>query len=139
MVSFKPNSGRIWDPIRARYVTATPEEKVRQRWILAMIGPLGYPKGLLSIEKELPNIRRRFDLICYTPAKEGLKALLLIECKAEDDLSIAEAQVFGYNDTVLAPFLCVICKDRAKTFWKEGEGIKSVPFLPTYGELIRCL
>lgn len=129
---------KIWDPIRAISVEATPEEKVRQMWILRMIGPLGYPKGLLSVEKEI-EAGRRIDLMCYTPGDGGLKPLLLVECKAEEFFSLAEKQVWGYNAFVRAPFVCVICGRLAKTFWQEPSKICTVPFLPTYEQLLSSL
>ena len=125
----------LWDPIRQRYVAATPEERVRQKWILAMIGPLGYPRGLLAVE--IKSLHRRIDLLCYTPHKEGLAPLLIVECKAEDEGEDPERQVLGYNFHLQAPFLCVIYGETAKTFWQEGaKKIVSVPFLPTYVQLM---
>ena len=134
----------LWDPIRSKYVTATPEERVRQKWIAAMVGSLGYPKGLLSVEKSIKNISqknssRRIDILCFTPGSEGLKALLLVECKAEDEGISPEKQVEGYNFSVEAPFLCVIQGKNAKTFWREGEKLFSVPFLPKYSDLLKAL
>lgn len=138
----------IWDPIRCLNVAATPEEKIRQKWIVQMIGPLGYPKGLLAVEKDLASLphkkqwfdpNRRIDLLCYTPCKDGLTPLLLVEFKAEAVGETAVKQLFGYNEVVLAPFLCVIEGDNSATFWKEGGKIGSVPFLPTYSQLISKL
>ncbi|HSX13309.1 MAG TPA: type I restriction enzyme HsdR N-terminal domain-containing protein [Chlamydiales bacterium] len=126
----------IWDPIRGLHVEATPEEKIRQKWISAMIGPLGYPRGLLSVEKGISQLKRRADIICYTPGKEGLVPLLIIECKAEDEGIVPEKQILGYNSTIQAPFLCIIQGDKVKTFWKENENLASVPFLPAYSQLI---
>lgn len=126
----------LWDPIRSLWVAATPEEKVRQKWISMMIGPLGYPKGLIAVEKHLQNSRRRIDILCYTPHKDTLAPLLIVECKAKEEGEGPERQVFGYNFSVQAPFLCVIHGEKAKTFWKEGQTIASVPFLPPYSQLI---
>jgi hypothetical protein len=128
----------IWDPIRCCHVEATPEEIVRQKWITAMIGPLGYPKGLLSVEKATTH-KRRTDILVLTPGKEGLMPLLLIECKAEDEGALPEKQILGYNFTIQAPFLCVIQGNHAKTFWKEGDTFASVPFLPQYVQLVKCI
>jgi hypothetical protein len=130
---------QIWDPIRSLHVEATPEEKIRQKWILAMIGPLGYPRGLLSVEKEVTGLKRRLDILCYTPGDEGLKPLLIVECKAEIQGILPEKQVLGYNFSCGAPFLCVIQGTEAKTFWKEGDKLSSVPFLPPYAQLIAKL
>ena len=128
-------SSPLWDPIRRCHVQNSPEERVRQKWLAAMTGPLGYPKGLLSVESGVDRSNRRFDILCYTLGHEGLVPLLLIECKAEDEKGSAVRQVFGYNETIQAPFVCVIQGDEAQTFWKEGERVASVPFLPTYAQL----
>jgi hypothetical protein len=142
------SSKQLWDPIRLCYVRATPEEKIRQKWILAMLGPLGYPKGLLAVEKGVSSVlqpsflsgsNRRFDLLCYMPGKEGLDPLLLVEFKSDDKGDIPVQQVFGYNDLVLAPFVCVIQGEKVSVFWKEKDSIASVPFLPTYSQLISFL
>lgn len=136
------------DPIRKKKVPATMEEKVRQ-WLLAqMIGPLGFPKGLISVEKKLSsfdssipkNLERRVDIIVFYKQKENLLPLLVVECK--EDVSLlqqAEDQVFGYNEWILAPFVAVSAPFEIKTFWKEGSNRYHVPFLPPYQELVkRC-
>lgn len=136
---------QIWDPIRGLHVAASPEERVRQKWILQMIGPLGYPKGLLSVEKDLASLphkkqmfdpNRRIDLLCYTPCPDGLRPLLLVEFKAEDEGVSGIRQLFGYNERIQAPFVALIQGNAASTFWKEGEKIGSVPFLPSYSQLV---
>jgi hypothetical protein len=126
----------IWDPIRKIRVAATPEEKVRQRWIRAMIGQLGFPKSLIAVEKEIGIAGRRADLICYRAAVEGLEPLLLMECKAEAIDAAAQRQVLGYNDSVGAPFVCLVNATQAKTLWIERGGIASVDFLPSYAQLM---
>lgn len=139
---------KIWDPIRCLHVAATPEEQVRQRWIRQMIGPLGYPKGLLSVEKDLASLpykrqsfdpNRRIDLLCFTPHGEGLTPLLLVEFKAEALGDAGMRQLLGYNEMVQAPFVCMVQGDTASTFWKEGKNLGSVPFLPSYSQLLAKL
>jgi hypothetical protein len=115
------------------WVAETPEEKVRQKWIRAMIGPLGYPKGLLAVEKQVGF--RRFDLLCYKVDGESLRPLLLVECKAKAARD-AMAQALGYNDLLAAPFIALIQGDEVQTFWKEGNHFKTVPFLPTYASIV---
>ncbi len=131
---------QLWDPIRCCYVKETPEEKVRQAWILHMIGPLGYPKGLLSVEKRVDTLSqkessRRVDILCFSPGKDGLIPLLIVECKAVDLSPRVEAQVLGYNYFIGAPFVAIVSKVGAKTFWQEAGGIKSVFFLPSYEQI----
>ncbi len=100
-----------------------------------MTGEWGYPKGLIAIEKKIGP--RRFDLVCFT---REMTPLLLIECKAGALNEAALQQVFGYNGVVGAPFICLANGEELKTFWREGERMASVPFLPRYHELYarRC-
>ena len=126
----------LWDPIRNCWVAQTPEEEVRQKLIQTMIGPLGYPKSLLSVEKQLPGVDRRFDLVCFTPGNGGLIPLLLIECKAGPIDLAAERQVLGYNDSVQAPFVCLVNGSEIRTLWRERGKIASIPFLPSYAQLV---
>lgn len=108
----------------------TPEERVRQALLLKMIGELGFPKGLIAVEKKVGS--RRFDLVCYTPE---MTPLLLVECKAGELNEVALHQAFGYNETIQAPFLCLANGLEIKTFWQEGKENKVVPFLPAFAEL----
>lgn len=102
-----------------------------------MIDELGYPKGLLCVEKKIGAIGRRVDLLCYAALKEGLSPLLLVECKADFCNKTAEQQLFGYNASVCAPFLCLASNREVRTLWKEGEKILFVPFLPKFNDLLK--
>lgn len=129
----------LWDPIRLLWVAATPEEEVRQKLIQKMISELGFPKGLIAVEKDLTGNNRRVDLICYTPVEEKLLPLLIVECKAEVIGKDAENQVFGYNSAIGAPFICLASAKEVKTLWREPGKIASVPFLPSYAQLVEKL
>ena len=126
----------IYDPIRRRSVTATPEEIVRQKLLHMMLDCLGYPKGLIAVEKEIGNARRRVDVICYAIHSTDLSPLLLIECKAHDCTVEAREQAFGYNASLQAPFLCIAGKTQIHTLWLNNNKIVSVPFLPPYRDLL---
>lgn len=132
---------RFYCPIRKIEVAATPEENVRQRLVRHMLGPLGYPKGLLAVEKNLfsGSLERRIDLVCFYRQQDFLKPLLLVECKAESLTVQAENQLFGYNAQIGAPFLCLVSESAIKLFWKEAEEIKTLSYLPPYRELLRHL
>lgn len=116
--------------IRNRQVTETPEERVRQELLRKMVHELGFPKGLISVEKSLGH--RRYDVVCYTPE---MTPLLLVECKAIALTESAESQAFGYNATIKAPFICLVSPTEIKTLWQETGRIASVSFLPTYKDL----
>ncbi len=71
----------IFDPLRRKYVTLTPEEWVRQHFVHYLTDCLGYPASLLANEVELTvgQKRLRCDSVLY-----GLKAepQMIIEYKA---------------------------------------------------------
>ena len=122
---------------------ATPEELIRQRLLQAMVTDLGYPKGLLAVEKEVSSVRqsdcrRRFDIVCYIPSKDGLFPLLLVECKAKGLGIRAERQVQGYNSAIGAPFIALAGAEEIRLYWCEMGKVSSVPFLPPFSELVKA-
>ncbi len=71
----------IFDALRKKHLSLTPEEWVRQHWISFLTQNLNFPKGLLALEKGLKynQLQKRTDLVVWD--KEG-NPYLLIECKA---------------------------------------------------------
>ncbi|MBX7066844.1 MAG: type I restriction enzyme HsdR N-terminal domain-containing protein [Parachlamydiales bacterium] len=95
-----------------------------------MADELGFPKGLISVERGIGG--RRTDIVCYT---KEMKPLLLVECKAVPLNEEAIQQALGYNEKMLAPFLCLANGEEIHTFWFEGKKRVSVPFLPAFKDL----
>ena len=98
----------ILDPLRRKYVRLTPEEWVRQHLVQYLISDLGYPRGLIAIEKgiDLHGKRFRADVIVHDRA---CRAVLMAECK-EPDVSISQQtfdQIAAYNRVVQARCLLV--------------------------------
>ena len=126
----------LYDPIRKKQVADTPEERVRQALLFQMIGPLGFPKSLLAVEKRLDRffpgeLSRRADIVAFIKSGDELKPLLLIECKAEEIDEETYMQAAGYNSLLAAPFICLAHAGGIRTFSK----LQSVPFLPPYSQL----
>lgn len=71
----------IFDIIRKKFVSLTPEEWVRQHFIHLMINHLGYPKPLISLEFPITYFRsgKRTDILLND--RRGTP-FLLVECKA---------------------------------------------------------
>lgn len=71
----------IFDSFRKKQLVLTPEEWVRQNFLMHMVHYLGFPEGLLSVEMaiELNGLKRRCDIVGFN--KTG-KAKLIVECKA---------------------------------------------------------
>src|SRR6478609_2076005 len=77
-VNGKPH---IFDIIRRKFVTLTPEEWVRQHFIHLLITEYGYPKSLFAVETGLQynTLSKRTDIMVLSG--ESLP-FLLVECKA---------------------------------------------------------
>jgi len=148
----KPSNKRF-DPVRKKWVEATPEENIRQDLIEKMLGELGYPLSFLSVEKELsllPHLqlaakeavpRRRADVLVFAKGlhpDHALFPLLMIECKAVPLTPKFASQVVGYNAIVQAPFLALANGGQILTgfFDHNGGHYRFEPGLPTYAELL---
>ena len=101
-------SKQIFDQLRNKYVALTPEEWVRQHFMMFLIYEKKYPKGLFAIEKEhvFNNMKMRADLIVY---KHDLSPWLICEFKAPEVGITQEVfyQVARYNLTFDVPYLVV--------------------------------
>ena len=100
------NQPLIWDGLRRKHVVLTPEEWVRQHVVHYLADHLGYPRGLLALERGLRYNQRqkRTDLLALDSAG---KPLLLVECKAPTvaiDAAVAH-QATTYNQEIGAPLL----------------------------------
>lgn len=129
---------QIFDPLRRKYVVLTPEEWVRQHFVQYLIGHLGYPKGLISIERgtSYNTLQKRTDLCVYSTTGE---ALLLIECKAAS-VPLTQAvlqQAAVYNQTIRAKVV-VVTNGLQHFCWRvDFETRQSQPLahIPTFAEL----
>lgn len=113
---------KLFDPIRKEWVAATPEEKVRQTWLLHMVEKLGYPPALIAVEKEIAAFscprskppHRRLDAVIFAKEEKGaLAPLLLLECKAVKLTDRALRQVASYNEYVKARYIALVNADEA--------------------------
>lgn len=152
MALSKPNNRRF-DPVRKKWVEATPEEIIRQKLLEHMLDHLGYPLSFLSVEKELallPHLRlayrdsipkRRADIIAFAKgihADYALYPLLMIECKAVPLTPKFARQVIGYNEVVQAPFVALANEEQVLTgsFDEEAGHYRFKPGLPAYHALL---
>lgn len=80
---------------------------------------------------------RRADIICFTKGDEGLRPLLMVECKAVPLTEKVLQQVTGYNYYVQARHVAIVNDDELKMGWREDGAYRFVDFIPRYEELIR--
>lgn len=73
----------IYDDVRKKWVTLTPEEWVRQHVIRWLTEEKKYPASLLAVEKSISvnGLTKRCDVVAFN--RQG-NPLLVIECKAHD-------------------------------------------------------
>ena len=96
----KSEEGKTWifDAIRKKFVVLTPEEWVRQNFIVYLNNEKKYPVSLMAVEKQImvSGKQRRFDLVVYN--RNG-QPNLIVEFKAPLVKITQEAfdQVVRYN------------------------------------------
>ncbi|MDX1531269.1 MAG: type I restriction enzyme HsdR N-terminal domain-containing protein [Rhodothermales bacterium] len=132
----------VLDEVRRKYVALTPEEWVRQHLVRYLRDGLGYPAGLLAVEKKIGarGGPRRADLVAYGRAAGGEpRPVLIAECKAPA-VRIAQAvfdQVSRYNTVAQAPHL-VVTNGLAHYCWTVDRAAGTYRFLdqiPPYAAL----
>jgi hypothetical protein len=98
----------IFDIVRKKYVSLTPEEWVRQHFVHYLIEEKKYPISLIAIEKKLTinNLTKRTDILIFT--SEG-KPNIIVECKAPNVKLTQNSfdQVARYNLKLDANYLIV--------------------------------
>lgn len=102
------NKTLIFDIVRKKYVTLTPEEWVRQHTIHYLFKEKNYPISLMTVEKQLKirTLRKRIDIVSYT--NDGIP-FLIVECKAPS-VQISQDtfdQIARYNLKLKAQILMV--------------------------------
>ena len=98
----------IFDMIRKKFVSLTPEEWVRQHFIHLLISHYGYPKSLFAIETGMKYnaLSKRTDIMVLSNTGSPF---LLVECKAPF-VTVGEAtlaQISRYNFTLQPTYLAV--------------------------------
>lgn len=99
---------KIFDKIRLKYVSLTPEEWVRQHLLTFLTEDLNFPKGLISVEKELKlsGLSKRFDALIYDVQH---RPVVLVECKAPHiklDQAVFD-QAARYNLVLRVPYFLI--------------------------------
>lgn len=99
---------RIFDPLRRKFVSLTPEEWVRQHFVNYLIEEKGFPPGRLCNECtiNLNGLKRRCDTVLYDAF---LKPMVIIEYKAPT-ITVNQAvfnQIAAYNMVLKVNYLIV--------------------------------
>ena len=133
-------SGRrqIFDILRKKYVSLTPEEWVRQHFIHYLIEHLGYPAMLMANEVQLQigDKRVRADSVLYD---RRLAPRMIMEYKAPDIALTQKVfdQISAYNLLLRVDYLVVtngLDTYACKMDYERGS-YSFMTSIPTYSEL----
>ena len=109
-IKLREQNGRrqIFDFLRRRYVSLTPEEWVRQHFVHFLIEQKGYPKGLLAneVEQKIGDKKLRCDTLLYN---KELRPRMIIEYK-DPEIAITQRvfnQITVYNFLLHVDYLIV--------------------------------
>ena len=113
----------IFCMIRKRWVNLTPEEWVRQNFLLYMTESLKIPASLIAVEKQVivGELKRRFDIVAYD---KETRPLMIVECK-EMNADLSEAvlnQALQYNSNIQARYLVITNGSYTMGFEKHSHG-----------------
>lgn len=101
-------SKEIFDSLRGKYVALTPEEWVRQHFIVFLRDSLKYPSGLISVEKgfEVNSRKKRADIVVYNAETTPW---MVVECKAPTVKLTEEAffQASSYHEKLSVKYMVV--------------------------------
>ena len=135
------NTKQIFDVVRKKFVTLTPEEWVRQNFLVWLIQELNYPAGLIAVEKELKvnELKKRYDIVVYNLNQ---KPAMLVECKSSD-VQISQKvfdQASRYNLTLKVPYLVVTNGITNYCCYIDivNENYSFLENIPDYNQLLEC-
>lgn len=107
-------SNQVFDPIRQRWVRATPEERVRQDLIRRLLAQ-GVSAHHILVEVALDRLptgsvqscrtQRRLDLLVARFSGGNFEPLLLAECKAHTPDDSALGQLLSYQSALRSRWL----------------------------------
>ena len=116
--------------IRKRWFKITPEEWVRQNFLLYLIHVLHYPAVLIAVEKQLitADVKKRFDIVVY---KDSVP-FMIVECK-EMNVALSGntiSQILNYNVNIQAEIMVVTNGNYCAGFEKKGNEFVEIYELP---------
>lgn len=130
---FRTENGReqVFDRFRKKWVNLTPEEWVRQNFVVYLTQVMKYPETLLAIEKEIKvgELSKRFDIVVYN---RNHHPWLMVECKAPD-VALTEdvlQQVLRYSITVPATYLLITNGSYTQGWVKENGQLLPIQVIP---------
>lgn len=126
----------VFDPLRKRYCTLTPEEEVRQKALYLLVEHLGVPAGLIAVEYSIKvnGLDKRCDAVVF--GTDGAP-LMILECKAAS-VKLTQytlEQAVRYHSALRPKYLMLYNGQECYCFKSENGVLKALDHLPLYSEL----
>lgn len=127
----------IWDPLRKKEVTLTPEERVRQ-WCISLLSEhMGVPVHMMMSEAgfRLGDKQFRADIIVYD---RKARPLMVVECK-RPEVEISQEvleQAVRYNMVLDVSYMMVTNGTRTFICRKQDGRFVFMDSVPSYNEMI---
>lgn len=135
----RDQKGKIWSHIRQKWLVETPEERVRQEYVCALVNEYEYSLDQMEEEMTPPGARgtanARADIVLWktiADKKDKENPLIVVECKA-DNVTIDQAtytQGGNYANFCKARFF-VTHNHRQTKYWKVDHS----KLAPNYAEI----
>ena len=130
----------VFDPLRKRYCTLTPEEEVRQKALYLLVEHLGVPAGLLAVEYSIKvnGLDKRCDAVVF--GRDGLP-LMIVECKAASvrlTQSVLE-QAVRYHSALQPKYLMLYNGTECYCFKSENGQLNALDHLPAFSIMSSAL
>ena len=127
----------IWDPLRRKQVAATPEERVRQWFIVQLRDAFGVPEHMMNSEVGFKFGAKswRADILVYDRAGQPLA---VVECKRPDvalDAHVIE-QAMRYNSVLGVRFLFVTNGKMTYLYGLKGDTFVPLDRIPSFEEML---
>ena len=142
LLHVKREGGKIWSPVRSRWLEETPEERVRQEYLCVLTNEYGYTLEQFSEEAELTGRgsgHARADFVIWRSVKEKTdqkNPLIVIECKSDNVTIQADDYWQGDNYARISGARFVVTHNNRETkYWrvihekmpKNLEEIENIP------------
>lgn len=90
-IELKTSSNKIYAPLKGKELVLTPEERVRQEFIVHLVNHYGFLLEQMAQEEQVNNSKRgqgkaRADIVIWKSKQDKLQhksPVIVIECKAE--------------------------------------------------------
>ena len=128
---------KVWDPLRRKEVSLTPEERVRQWFIAELLETSGVPSHMMMSEVSLALGGKQFraDIVVYD--RTGAP-LMVVECKKPEvplDGKVTD-QALRYGLSLGVRYIVVTNGLGTFVFEKDGGGFSPLGKLPSWEEML---